>query len=139
MAAGISKSPSPKPSGRPGAPSGVTIGGQQFANGVDVSLYPNSAFPDQRIDAVGVFAGYGIEAPDQRLEGLSGGLDVRGKIVAVFARGGSTRRRAERTWRLSSLDQKAGDGGAAWCRRPGLSIDTVMSFVRGFPLVGPRA
>ena len=66
-----------------GAPSGVTIGGQQFANGVDVSLYPNSAFSDQRIDADVVFVGYGLDAPEIGSNDYAG-LDVRGKVVIAL-------------------------------------------------------
>src|SRR5205085_2609004 len=66
-----------------GAASGITIGGRQFANGVDVSLYPNSAFPDQRIDADAVFVGYGLDAPEIGSNDYVG-LDVRGKIVVVL-------------------------------------------------------
>jgi hypothetical protein len=68
---------------RMGAPSGVTIGGQSFANGVDVSLYPNSAFPDQSIDAEAVFVGYGMDAPEIGAHDYDG-LDVKGKIVVAL-------------------------------------------------------
>ncbi|HUP68002.1 MAG TPA: M28 family metallopeptidase [Sphingomicrobium sp.] len=66
-----------------GAPSGVTIAGQHFANGVDVSLYPNSAFPDQKIDGDVVFVGYGLAAPEIGSNDYDG-LDVRGKIVVAL-------------------------------------------------------
>lgn len=68
---------------KPGALSGVTIGGQLFANGEDVSLYPNSAFPDQRVDADTVFVGYGMDAPEIGSRDYDG-LDVRGKIVIAL-------------------------------------------------------
>ena len=68
---------------KPGAPSGITIGGQQFANGVDVSLYPNSAFPDQSIIAGAVFVGYGLDAPEIGSRDYDG-LDVRGKIAVAL-------------------------------------------------------
>lgn len=68
---------------KPGAASGVTIGGQQFANGVDVSLYANSAFPDQSIDADAVFVGYGLDAPEIDSHDYDG-LHVRGKIAVAL-------------------------------------------------------
>jgi hypothetical protein len=66
-----------------GAPSGVAIGGQMFSNGTDVSLYPNSAFTDQAIDAGTVFVGYGLDAPEIGSHDYDG-LDVRGKIVVAL-------------------------------------------------------
>ena len=68
---------------KPGAPSGITIGGQRFANAVDVSLYPNSAFPDQNITAGAVFVGYGMDAPEIGSHDYDG-LDVRGKIAIAL-------------------------------------------------------
>ena len=51
---------------------------------MDVSLYPNSAFPDQRIDADAVFVGYGLDAPEIGSNDYAG-LDVRGKIVIALS------------------------------------------------------
>jgi len=68
---------------KPGAPSGITIAGEHFANGTDVSLYPNSAFPDQSITADTVFVGYGLDAPEIGSNDYHG-LDVRGKIAVAL-------------------------------------------------------
>jgi hypothetical protein len=66
-----------------GVSSGITIAGQQFANGIDVSLTPNSAFPDQSITADAVFVGYGLDAPEIGSHDYEG-LDVRGKIAVAL-------------------------------------------------------
>jgi hypothetical protein len=68
---------------RAGAPSGIRIGDTEFANGVDVSLYPNSAFPDQKLTADAVFVGYGLDAPEIGSDDYAG-LDVRGKIAIAL-------------------------------------------------------
>ena len=68
---------------RQGSPSAVTIGGKRFENGVDVSLYPNSAFPDQQLSADAVFVGYGLDAPEIGSRDYDG-LDVRGKIAVAL-------------------------------------------------------
>jgi hypothetical protein len=68
---------------KPAAPSGITIAGEHFANGIDVSLYPNSAFPDQSITAEAVFVGYGLDAPEIGSNDYDG-LDVRGKIAIAL-------------------------------------------------------
>ncbi len=83
MAAGTSRSRSQRRNGRPARPRDVTIAGERFANGVDVSLYPNSAFPDQSVDAETVFVGYGLDAPEIGSNDYDG-LDVRGKIVVAL-------------------------------------------------------
>lgn len=68
---------------RAGAASGLLVGDQLFANGVDVSLYPNSAFPDQKLTADAVFVGYGLDAPEIGSDDYAG-LDVRGKIAIAL-------------------------------------------------------
>jgi hypothetical protein len=68
---------------RAGAPSALQIGSQRFANGVDVSLYPNSAFPDQKLSGDAVFVGYGLEDPAIGADDYAG-LDVRGKIAVAL-------------------------------------------------------
>ena len=66
-----------------GAPSYIRIGDQEFANGGDIVMYPNGAFPDQSIDADAVFVGYGIDGPEIGANDYAG-LDVRGKIAVVL-------------------------------------------------------
>ena len=66
-----------------GAPSYIRIGDQEFANGGDVVMTPNGAFPDQSIDADAVFVGYGIDGPEIGSNDYEG-LDVRGKIAVVL-------------------------------------------------------
>ena len=66
-----------------GAPSYIRIGDREFANGMDVVMTPNSAFPDQSIDADAVFVGYGIDGPEMGSNDYQG-LDVKGKIAVAL-------------------------------------------------------
>jgi hypothetical protein len=68
---------------KPGAPSYIRIGDQEFPNGGDIVMYPNGAFPDQSIDAEAVFVGYGIDGPEIGSNDYSG-VDVRGKLAVVL-------------------------------------------------------
>ena len=68
---------------RQGAPSYIRIGEQEFANGGDVVMNANGAFPDQSIDADAVFVGYGIEGPEIGSNDYAG-LDVKGKIAVAL-------------------------------------------------------
>jgi hypothetical protein len=59
-------------------------GTQHFANGETVLVYADMLEPEQRIEeAELVFAGYGIVAPERRIDDYRG-LDVRGKVVVVM-------------------------------------------------------
>ena len=61
-----------------------TSGEQRFLNGETVAVYADMLEPDQRIElAPLVFAGYGIVAPERRIDDYRG-LDVRGKVVVVL-------------------------------------------------------
>ena len=68
---------------KPDAPSYIRIGNQEFANGGDVVMQPNGAFPDYKVDAEAVFVGYGIDGPEIGSNDYAG-LDVRGKIAVVL-------------------------------------------------------
>lgn len=65
------------------APASVTIGRKNFPNRTDVTIgaSPGGA---SSIEAPVVFAGYGIDAPQEGLNDYAG-LDVKGKIVAVLS------------------------------------------------------
>jgi Zn-dependent M28 family amino/carboxypeptidase len=67
---------------------GVTIGGRSFAQVREVLVAPSPTAGAEAVEAPVVFAGYGLESPALGLDDYKG-LDVRGKIVAVF--GGSPR------------------------------------------------
>ena len=57
---------------------------QQFVNGETVLVFADMLEADQRIDDRRlVFAGYGISAPELRINDYAG-LDVRGKVVVVL-------------------------------------------------------
>jgi Zn-dependent M28 family amino/carboxypeptidase len=64
----------------------VTIGGRSFAHGQEVVIAPSPVAGAQAVEAPVVFVGYGLEAPSMGLNDYEG-LDVRGKVVAMF--GGS--------------------------------------------------
>ena len=66
-----------------GAPSFIRIGDQEFPNGGDLVMTPNSAFPDQSIDADAVFVGYGIDGPEIGANDYAG-VDVKGKIAVAL-------------------------------------------------------
>ena len=66
-----------------GAPSFIRIGDQEFPNGGDLVMTPNSAFPDQSIDADAVFVGYGIDGPEIGANDYEG-VDVKGKIAVAL-------------------------------------------------------
>lgn len=66
-----------------GVPASLTIGERIFAQGDSVLLASSSGEAGQRIEAPVVFAGYGVDAPDQGFDDYAG-LDVRGKIVALL-------------------------------------------------------
>jgi hypothetical protein len=68
---------------RKDAPSYIRIGDKEFANGVDLVMYANSAFPDQSFDAEAVFVGYGIDGPEIGSNDYEG-VDVRGKIAVAL-------------------------------------------------------
>ncbi|HEX8585557.1 MAG TPA: M28 family metallopeptidase [Allosphingosinicella sp.] len=64
----------------------VTIGGRSFANRAEVLVAPSPVAGAQAVEAPVVFVGYGIDSPAAGIEDYKG-LDVKGKIVAMF--GGS--------------------------------------------------
>jgi hypothetical protein len=64
----------------------VTIGGRSFAHGQEVIVAPSPVAGAQAVEAPVVFVGYGLESPSVGLNDYKG-LDVRGKVVAMF--GGS--------------------------------------------------
>ncbi|HEY0086590.1 MAG TPA: M28 family metallopeptidase [Allosphingosinicella sp.] len=64
----------------------VTIGGRSFANRAEVLIAPSPVAGAQAVEAPVVFVGYGIDSPAAGIEDYKG-LDVKGKIVAMF--GGS--------------------------------------------------
>ncbi|MBV8685874.1 MAG: M20/M25/M40 family metallo-hydrolase [Alphaproteobacteria bacterium] len=59
-------------------------GTRSWDNGTDVIVRPSLQEPEQDVTAPVVFAGYGLDAPGQGLDDYKG-LDVRGKIVALFS------------------------------------------------------
>jgi Zn-dependent M28 family amino/carboxypeptidase len=61
----------------------VTIGGRSFANKSDVLVAPSPATGAQALEAPVVFVGYGIDSPALGMDDYKG-LDVKGKIVAMF-------------------------------------------------------
>ena len=69
-------------------PARVTISGpagtRSWANGTDVIVGPGAKAEVQDVSAPVVFVGYGIDAPGQGIDDYRG-LDVRGKIVALFS------------------------------------------------------
>lgn len=69
-------------------PASVTIIGpkvsKSWPTGTDVLIGPSAFQLKQDLTASVVFVGYGMEAPDQKLDDYRG-LDVRGKIVAVLS------------------------------------------------------
>jgi hypothetical protein len=71
-----------------GAPASVAISGpagtRAWENGTDVLVRPSLQEQDQDLSAPVVFAGYGLDAPDQGLTDYKG-LNVRGKVVAVLS------------------------------------------------------
>jgi len=62
----------------------LTIGGTRFENGGDVMIGPSARETAVSLSAPVVFAGFGIDAPDQGLNDYAG-LDVKGKVVAVLS------------------------------------------------------
>jgi Zn-dependent M28 family amino/carboxypeptidase len=64
-------------------PAAVTIGGRRFEHGREILLAPTPEPGPVKIEAPVVFAGYGVVSPELGLDDYKG-LDVRGKIVALF-------------------------------------------------------
>ena len=118
-----------------GAPSYIRIGEREFANGGDVVTYPNSAFPDQSIDADAVFVGYGIDGPEISSNDYAG-VDVRGKIAVVlypFPKGAPSETAAHMLNEKAAMAKKHGAIGM-------LSIHTpVREKVIKWERMGPRA
>ena len=118
-----------------GAPSYIRIGDREFANGGDVVMYPNSAFPDQSIDADAVFVGYGIDGPEIGANDYAG-VDVRGKIAVVlypFPKGAPSETAAHMLNEKAAMAKKHGAIGM-------LSIHTpVREKVIKWERMGPRA
>ncbi|HEY7810056.1 MAG TPA: M28 family metallopeptidase [Allosphingosinicella sp.] len=61
----------------------VTIGGKSFANRSAVLVAPSPVEGAQAVEAPVVFVGYGIDSPALGMDDYKG-LDVKGKIVAMF-------------------------------------------------------
>ncbi len=59
-------------------------GGQSWENGSSILVRPSLVAEEVDFTAPVVFAGYGLDAPDQGADDYKG-LDVRGKVVAVLA------------------------------------------------------
>ncbi|HEV7659525.1 MAG TPA: M28 family metallopeptidase [Allosphingosinicella sp.] len=59
-------------------------GTRRWTNGSDVILFPDLDAEQSDVTAEAVFAGYGLDAPDQGLDDYRG-LDVRGKVVVLLA------------------------------------------------------
>lgn len=117
------------------APSYIRIGDQEFHNGVDVVMTPNAAFPDQSIEAEGVFVGYGIDGPEIGANDYAG-MDVRGKIAVVlfpFPKGAPSEIAAHMLNQKAAMAKKHGAIGM-------LSIHTpVREKVIKWELMGDRA
>jgi hypothetical protein len=61
----------------------LTIGDRRFEQGREILLAPTAEQGPINLEAPVVFAGYGLESPELGLDDYKG-LDVRGKIVALF-------------------------------------------------------
>ena len=120
---------------RKDAPSFVRIGDTQFTNGVDLVMYPNSAFPDQSFDAEAVFVGYGIDGPEIGANDYEG-IDVRGKVAVAlypFPKGAPSEAAAHMLNEKAAMAKKHGAIGL-------LSIHTPMrEKVIKWELMGRRA
>jgi hypothetical protein len=64
-------------------PARITIGGQSFVHGTDVTFRQHPEAGQVRFSAPAVFAGYGLEAPSLGLDDYRG-LDVNGRIVVAL-------------------------------------------------------
>lgn len=62
---------------------GAAGAARRYENGGDIAVFGDPLEADQRVEAPGVFAGYGIVAPERGIDDYRG-LDVRGKVVAVL-------------------------------------------------------
>lgn len=58
-------------------------GARNFTNGVDVAVFGDALEAEQRIEAPMVFAGYGIVAPELKIDDYRG-IDARGKVVVLL-------------------------------------------------------
>ena len=118
-----------------GAPSFIRIGDQQFANGGDVVVTPNGAYPNYKAEAEAVFVGYGIDGPEIGSNDYAG-LDVRGKFVVVlypFPKGAPSETAAHMLNEKAAMAKKHGAIGL-------LSIHTpVREKVIKWELMGDRA
>lgn len=60
-------------------PEGTTA----WRHGTDAIFFTNPSYSDHQVEAAAVFAGFGLDAPDQGFDDYAG-LDVQGKIVVVL-------------------------------------------------------
>ncbi|RVT41921.1 M28 family metallopeptidase [Sphingobium algorifonticola] len=67
-----------------GAPARISIGETSFDNGTDAIVTAFAREPDQTLSAGAVFAGFGIQSPENGMTDYAG-LNVKGKFVVVLS------------------------------------------------------